>query len=150
MLCGPQIREGTAFRESREGVGLPIAWGIEGEPGAAMADKAIPHPHPSSAWTLSHCRIQSRTRRRHSHDSEPVASKRISLIWASLVPNESKGEVSYLHVAVECLRFFLCAGLGMIRLIIFEHALPKISRSIRQGMTLRYTLVFICETECYV
>jgi hypothetical protein len=143
MLCSPQIREGTAYRESREGVGLPIAWGIEGEHGAAMADKAIPHPHPRSAWTLSHCRIRSRTLRRHSHDSEPVASKRISLIWASLAPNESKGEASYLHVAGEFLLFFLCAGLGMVRFIIFEYVLPKIFRSIRQGMTLRYTLVFM-------
>jgi len=51
MPSGHQIGEGTAYQEIMEGLGLPIAWGMEGELGAAMADKAI--PHPSSAWTLS-------------------------------------------------------------------------------------------------
>jgi hypothetical protein len=46
-------------------LGLPIAWGMEGELGVAIADKAI--PHPSSAWILSHCRIRSRTLQRYSH-----------------------------------------------------------------------------------
>ena len=66
MPRSPQIGEGTTYRETMEGLGLPIAWGMEGELGAVMADKVI--PHPSSAWTLSHCQIRSRTLLwRHSH-----------------------------------------------------------------------------------
>jgi len=41
MLHSPQIGEVTTDRETMEGVGLPIARGIKGELGAAMADKAI-------------------------------------------------------------------------------------------------------------
>ncbi len=38
MPCSHQIGEGTAYSESMEGLGLSIAWGMEGELGAAMAD----------------------------------------------------------------------------------------------------------------
>jgi hypothetical protein len=48
MSRSPQIREGTADRETMEGVGLPPCIV---DPGAAMADKAI--PYLSSARTLT-------------------------------------------------------------------------------------------------
>jgi len=38
MPCSHQIGEGTAYLESMEGLGLSIAWGMEGELGAVMAD----------------------------------------------------------------------------------------------------------------
>jgi len=38
MLSSPWIGEGTAYREIMEGLGLPIAWGMEGELGVALAD----------------------------------------------------------------------------------------------------------------
>jgi hypothetical protein len=40
MPRSPQIGEVTTDRETMEGVGLPLARGIEGELGAVMADKA--------------------------------------------------------------------------------------------------------------
>jgi hypothetical protein len=39
MPRSPQIGEVTTDRETMEGVGLPLARGIEGELGAVMADK---------------------------------------------------------------------------------------------------------------
>jgi hypothetical protein len=64
MPHSPRIGEGFADREVIEGLGLPIAWGMEGELGAVMADK---DPSPAFGHCHINCRIRSRTLWRHSH-----------------------------------------------------------------------------------
>ena len=54
MPGSPRIGEVTAYRESMEGLGLPLARGIEGEHGAVTADKAI---IPLIRVQLGHCHI---------------------------------------------------------------------------------------------